>query len=102
MNDFDQLITDIQEEAQRDGPAAVAELDGFDQSFMIASSVLRARQEAHMTQAQLAQASGVQQAEISKIERGLIVPRVTTLNKLLKPLGRKLAVVDIDDERTAA
>jgi hypothetical protein len=30
------------------------------------------------------------------------VPRVTMLNKLFKPLGRKLAVVEIDDERTAA
>jgi predicted transcriptional regulator len=50
-----------------------------------------------MTQRDLAAASGVQQAEISKIERGEITPGVTTVDKLLRPLGRRLAVVA--DER---
>ena len=45
--------------------------------------------------------SGVQQAEISKIERGEVVPTLTTMNKLLHPLGRCLAIVE-DREKIAA
>jgi predicted transcriptional regulator len=48
-----------------------------------------------MTQRALAVASGVQQAEISKIERGEITPGVTTVDRLLRRLGpRRAAVVD--------
>ena len=51
-----------------------------------------------MTQRDLAVASGVQQAEISKIERGEITPGVTTVDRLLRPLGRRLAVI-VDELR---
>ena len=54
-----------------------------------------------MTRKELAARSGVQQAEISKIERGEVVPRVSTVDRLLIPLGRRLAVVD-DHEPVAA
>jgi len=32
---------------------------------------------------------------ISRIERGASIPTIETLNKLLLPLGKKLAVVNI-------
>jgi len=93
MGDFDDLIQFIEDEAQADGPAAVAELRAFDARFRIASELLEARKQAHMTQRELAAASGVQQAEISKIERGEITPGVSTVDRLLRPLGKRLAVV---------
>lgn len=97
MADFEDLIQFIEEEAAAEGPEAVAELRAFDARFRLAAELLHARQQAHMTQRELAAASGVQQAEISKIERGEIAPGVTTVDKLLRPLGRRLAVVA--DER---
>jgi DNA-binding XRE family transcriptional regulator len=98
MSDFDDLIQFIEDEAQSQGPDAVAELRAFDARFRIAAELLEARKQAHMTQRHLADASGVQQAEISKIERGEITPGVTTVDRLLRPLGRRLAVV-VDELR---
>lgn len=98
MSDFDDLIQFIEDEAQAEGPDAVAELRAFDARFRIAAELLEARNQAHMSQRDLAKASGVQQAEISKIERGEITPGVSTVDRLLKPLGRRLAVV-VDESR---
>lgn len=101
MNDFERLITDIEREATAEGPAAVAELRALDVRFRLASELLSARREADLSQKQLAERSGVQQAEISKIERGEVVPTLMTMNKLLQPLGRRLAIVE-DREPAAA
>jgi DNA-binding XRE family transcriptional regulator len=101
MNDFDQLITDIEAEAKAEGPEAVSELRVLDERFRLAGELLAARRHAKISQKELSRRSGVQQAEISKIERGEVVPQLTTMVRLLGPLGRRLAVVE-DRERTAA
>lgn len=46
-----------------------------------------------MTQRQLAEACGVYQADISKIERGLANPSVSTLNKLAEAMNMELNVI---------
>jgi ribosome-binding protein aMBF1 (putative translation factor) len=101
MNDFDKLIADIETEAAAEGPAAIAELRALDSRFRLASELLYARKGAKLSQKELSLRSGVQQAEISRIERGEVVPTLTTMNKLLQPLGRRLAVVE-DREPAAA
>jgi predicted XRE-type DNA-binding protein len=72
MGDFEDLIHFMEDEAVAEGPEAVAELHAFDARFRLAAELLDARRQARMTQRELAAASGVQQAEISKIERGEI------------------------------
>jgi DNA-binding XRE family transcriptional regulator len=94
MNDFDELIDEIEQEAVAEGPAAVAELRALDARFRLAAELLAARTSAHMSQKQLAVRSGVQQAEISKIERGEVIPKISTMDRLLAPLGRRLAVIE--------
>jgi DNA-binding XRE family transcriptional regulator len=96
MSDFGDLMQFIEDEAVAEGPAAVAQLHAFDARVRLAAELLQARQQAGMTQRELAAASGVQQAEISKIERGEMAPSIITVDKLLRPLGRRLAVVDDD------
>lgn len=59
MGDLDDLIQFIEDEAQAEGPEAVAELRAFDARFRIAAELLEARKQAHMTQRDLADASGV-------------------------------------------
>jgi transcriptional regulator with XRE-family HTH domain len=54
-----------------------------------------ARKRAGMTQNDLAQALGMPQSSIARIERGTVVPRTTTLIALLEVTGHQLAVEPI-------
>lgn len=57
---------------------------------------IRARDELKITQAQLAEMTGLKQAAISRMERGDAVPRIDTLIKLLVPLGKTIAIVPLE------
>lgn len=56
--------------------------------------LLEARVEARISQRELARRSGVPQAAISRIERGLVSPRTDTLDRLLRSCSRDLEVVE--------
>jgi transcriptional regulator with XRE-family HTH domain len=58
------------------------------------TALLEARSEARISQRELARRSGVPQAAISRIERGTVAPRTTTLDRLLRSCGRDLEVVE--------
>lgn len=55
-----------------------------------------ARKARQLSQAQLVQISGVDQAAISRIERGQINASIETVSRLSKPLGLHVALVDDD------
>ena len=57
-----------------------------------ASAVSSARALSGMSQKQLAAATGIDQSDISKIERGVANPSVSTLERIAKALGGKLAI----------
>ena len=57
-----------------------------------ASAVLSARAQSGMSQKQLAVATGIDQSDISKIERGVANPSVSTLERIAKALGGRLAI----------
>ena len=52
-----------------------------------AQILLDARKNAHLTQSELAKRIGANKGYISKIERGLIVPSVSTLYKIAAAMG---------------
>ncbi|MFQ5758736.1 MAG: CBS domain-containing protein [Candidatus Bathyarchaeia archaeon] len=55
--------------------------------MIVTESVLkRLRNEAGLTQRELAELAGVSQAHIAKIERGRVDPRLSTVNKILQVL----------------
>lgn len=56
----------------------------------IAISVSKARELKGLTQSELAKLTGIHQAEISKIERGIGNPSVKTLDRIAKGLGLNL------------
>lgn len=64
----------------------------FDAAAMFGSVLYKARRVRNLRQVDLAEASGVTQADISRIERGMIVPKVTTLLKLVEALDAQLRV----------
>lgn len=57
-----------------------------------AHAVASARAEANLSQKQLADLSGIDQSDISKIERGVANPSVMTLERLAKALGGRLSI----------
>jgi transcriptional regulator with XRE-family HTH domain len=59
----------------------------------MAREVRELRKQHKLTQKQLAAASGIDQGEISRIERGQTNPTAATLAALLAPLGARLGVV---------
>lgn len=64
------------------------------------SELLRsARQEAGLTQRQLAEAAGTSQAAIARYERGTVVPDVRTLARLVEGCGLRL-VLGVEAART--
>ncbi len=62
-------------------------------------ATIKAREEAHLTQQELSEKSGVKQPSIAKLEKLNRTPQTTTLIKLLYPMGYTLAVVPIKDKR---
>jgi DNA-binding XRE family transcriptional regulator len=92
--DFSQLITDIEDEAQDEGPQAVRELEKFREEFSLASQIIESRREGKLSQRELAKLSGVPQSEISRIETGASNPTYATIAALLRPLGKRIQLVD--------
>ena len=58
-------------------------------------AIIKSRREKKLSQEQLEELSGVKQSAIARLESGSQMPSLSTLVKLLTPLGKKLAVVDI-------
>jgi DNA-binding XRE family transcriptional regulator len=87
MSDFDRLMRDIEQEADAEGPEAVAQLRSFDSHFHIAGQLLALRRRRGITQRRLSELSGIQQADISRIERGATQPTTVTAGRLAKALG---------------
>lgn len=59
---------------------------------IVAEKLIYARSKTNMTQSELAEVTGIYQADISKIERGLANPSIVTLERLAQGLGMKLSI----------
>ena len=58
--------------------------------------LIKARNERGVTQKQLEEMSGVSQPVIARLARGTTSPNISTVLKLLAPLGKKLAIVPLE------
>jgi DNA-binding XRE family transcriptional regulator len=65
-----------------------------DRVFGVQHALAVARERKGLTQKQLAKLSGIQQSEISKIERGQINPTIETVARMAGPLDAHVALVD--------
>jgi DNA-binding XRE family transcriptional regulator len=90
---FDDYIREVEERAKAGGPEVLARWEAFNAHYRMARELRELRKEHHLTQKQLAAASGINQAEISRIERGQTNPTASTLAALLAPLGARIGVV---------
>jgi DNA-binding XRE family transcriptional regulator len=64
------------------------------QAYDIAVQVMMLRDKHGLTQAELAERCGVDQADISRIERGDINPTTRTLQRIAEALGAEVRLVE--------
>lgn len=62
----------------------------------IVSEIIRLRQENGLTQKQLEELSNIKQPIIARMEKGTNIPQLNTILKLLKPLGKTIAIVPLE------
>lgn len=70
----------------------------IDVKVAIISMLIQARQDKGITQKQLEQISGVKQPVIARLEKGKTDPQLSTLIKVLAPLGKTVAIVPLPVE----
>jgi DNA-binding XRE family transcriptional regulator len=98
-NDFEEFMNDVAKESAAAGQTEAFEAYG--EHFRLALQVIRLRKEQKWTQQQLAKASGVQQSEISRIERGQANPTFRTLQQIAQAVKKTLSFVDATPPRRA-
>lgn len=69
--------------------------DEIDFQVRLVGEILDARKEKGVTQAELNALCGVNQTHIARIENNKADPQLSTILKILRPLGKTLAVVDV-------
>jgi DNA-binding XRE family transcriptional regulator len=67
-------------------PEAAAQRDVFEKTYDIAQQVIDLREKHGLTQAQLAERCGIDQGDISRIERGSTSPTARTLQRIAEAL----------------
>jgi DNA-binding XRE family transcriptional regulator len=67
-----------------------------DIKIALLGEIIKARQSNGLTQKELESVSGVKQPVIARLERGSTDPQLSTLIKVLAPLGKTLAIVPLD------
>jgi len=95
---FSAFVREIEDEAKAEGPKAVRELDALRAHFRLGRRIAEARLARDLTQKQVAKIAGIDQADVSNIERGAANPTFNTLNALVSAVGME---IDIKKSRRA-
>ena len=98
MSDFQKLLDQALEKVNLTPVDDTPEMEEYDIDVEVRDLVISARSAANLTQKQLAQRSGVSQANISKIENGNYQPSLSTLKRIAGALGKRLVVSFEDPE----
>ena len=83
-------------EEQIKDPDFKREWDALEPEFSIVQALINARISAGLTQSELAQITGIAQADISKLENGNGNPSIRTLKRLAKGMGKNLKIEFVD------
>ena len=74
-------------------PSAAAARDAFAKAYDIAMQIVALREKAGLTQVELAERTGISQADISRIERGATSPTAKTLQRIAEALNAEVRLV---------
>lgn len=87
MTDFDEYVAE-----KLKNPEFKAEYDALEPEYAIIQAMIDARKESGLTQKELSEKTGINQADISKLECGNANPSLRTLKRLAAGMGRTLKV----------
>jgi DNA-binding XRE family transcriptional regulator len=74
-------------------PSAAAARGAFEKAYDIAMQIIALREKAGLTQVELAEQTGISQADISRIERGATSPTAKTLRRIAEALNAEVRLV---------
>lgn len=77
---------------QLEDPEIRAEYDALEPEFSIMQAMIDARKSSGLTQKQLAERTGITQADISKLENGNANPSLRTLQRLAAGMGMRVKI----------
>lgn len=83
-------------------PAYREAFDALEAEFDLAAALIRARAEAGLTQAQLAERMGTRQEVVARWEGGKVMPSTRTLTRLAQATGTRLRISFAPEGRKAA
>lgn len=73
-------------------PEFKVEYDELENQYNLIRAIIDLRLEADLTQAEMAKLTGIDQGNISKLENGRLNPSFEMLEKLAKPLNKKVKI----------
>lgn len=73
-------------------PEVREEYDALEAEFDIIQAMIDARKNQHITQKELSERTGITQADISRIEKGIRNPSLEMVKRLCRGLGMRLKV----------
>ncbi len=76
-----------------------AERDKINFEIELIGKIIEAREEKGLSQRELSKISGVKQPAIARMESMRSTPQIDTLFKVLNPLGYKLSIVPIKQDK---
>ena len=85
MSDFRKYL-----DKQLENPEFKKEWDDLESEFNIIQALIDARKSCNLTQKELAERTGIDQSDISKIERGVANPSLSTLKRLAEGMDTVL------------
>lgn len=82
---------------QDDANITPAERAKIEFEVELIGKIIAAREAQGLTQEELAQAAGIKQSAVARLEKLKATPQIDTLFKILTPMGYKLTIVPRDE-----
>ena len=90
-------VSDFREFYNDDNNVSPTERAKIEFEVELIGKLIEARESKGLTQAQLAEAAGVKQSAVARMESLKATPQIDTLFKVLTPMGYKLAIVPSEE-----
>lgn len=95
-------FNEYKEKSLKESKTLRAEYDALAPEYELISQIIDARIKNHLTQKQLAELAGTDQARISRLEKGSLNPSLDFLKKIASALGKEVHITFKDKKHIEA